>query len=88
MRRWVERILPGKPIPQRGGQPGVQEVRLPFADVEGSLALYVTALSNGTLRISGTAGASSGSYSDGRTIFFPIDVRGFETRPTHAGSTG
>lgn len=61
-------------------QAAAQTVRLPFSEVEGSLALYVTALSDGHLRISGTAGAASGSYSDGRTIFFPSEINGFDTR--------
>ncbi len=79
MRRWFDRILPSRSDAQEESGTTVDEVRLPFSEVEGSLALYVTALSDGELRISGTAGATSGSYSDGRTIFFPIEVKGFET---------
>ncbi len=79
MRRWFDRILPGRSDEGEKSQPTIQEVRLPFTEVEGSLALYVTALSDGELRVSGTAGATSGSYSDGRTIFFPVEVKEFET---------
>ena len=80
MPRWIDRLLPTRSGARDGAQPAEQVVRLPFSEVEGSLALYVTALSDGNLRISGTAGASSGSYSDGRTIFFPPEINGFETR--------
>ncbi len=80
MRRWIDRILPARPDAPGAAQAAAQTVRLPFSEVEGSLALYVTALSDGNLRISGTAGATSGSYSDGRTIFFPSEINGFDTR--------
>ena len=80
MRRWIDRLRPTRPDAEEHGSPSVQEVRLPFSEVEGTLALYVTALSDGTLRVSGTAGANGGSYSDGRTIFFPAVVTGFDDR--------
>ncbi len=80
MRRWIDRLLPTRPSADEPHSTRVQEVRLPFSEVEGTLALYVTALSDGTLRVSGTAGAMGGSYSDGRTIFFPSVVTGFDNR--------
>ncbi len=79
MRRWIDRILPTRNETRDTAKTVVEETRLLFSQVEGSLALYVTALSDGTLRISGTAGANGGSYSDGRTIFFPSEVKGFDT---------
>lgn len=47
-----------------------------FIEAEGSLALYAAALSEGKLRLNGTAGAQRGSYSDGRTIFLPSSIPG------------
>ncbi|HEX5370181.1 MAG TPA: hypothetical protein VFY10_12270 [Dehalococcoidia bacterium] len=39
--------------------------------------MYVTALSGGKLRITTSAGANSGSYSDGRTIYVPAEINVF-----------
>ncbi len=80
MRRWIDRLIPTRSDGGEQASPADQEFRLLFSEVEGTLALYVTALSDGTLRVSGTAGATSGSYSDGRTIFFPSVVTGFSDR--------
>ncbi|HEX3721979.1 MAG TPA: hypothetical protein VHV31_04265, partial [Nitrolancea sp.] len=77
MPRWLNRLIPVKSDRDEDATPLVSTVRLPFTEVEGSLALYVTALSGGTLRITTSAGANSGSYTDGRTVYFPAEVNGF-----------
>jgi nitric oxide reductase NorD protein len=75
MPRWLNRLLPDRSDPVETRH--APSVRLPFSAVEGSLTLYVTALSGGTLRITTSAGANSGSYSDGRTIYVPAEITGF-----------
>lgn len=71
MRGWLNRLLPSRPE----FEPAVETtVALPFSAVEGTLALYVTALSGGRLRVNSSAGAARGAYTDGRTIFFPPQV--------------
>jgi nitric oxide reductase NorD protein len=75
MPRWLNRLLPVRSDQIETTQ--APSVRLPFSAVEGSLALYVTALSGGMLRITTSAGANNGSYSDGRTIYVPAEINGF-----------
>src|SRR5579875_3878270 len=64
-----------------GESPATRTENLPppdftFAEAEGSLVLYAAALSDGKLRLNGTAAAQRGSYSDGRTIFLPASIVG------------
>jgi nitric oxide reductase NorD protein len=75
MPRWLNRLLPVRSDQTKTTE--APSVPLPFSAVEGSLALYVTALSGGKLRITTSAGANNGSYSDGRTIYVPAEVNGF-----------
>ena len=71
MPSWLSRLLPARGDVETAASP---RTTLPFTEIEGALALYVTALSGGTLRVNATAGAARGSYSDGRTIFLPPEV--------------
>ncbi|HET9016686.1 MAG TPA: VWA domain-containing protein [Thermomicrobiaceae bacterium] len=68
---WLSRLLPTRADAETS-RPATAV--LPFTEVEGALALYVTALSGGTLRVNSAAGAARGSYADGRTIFLPPQV--------------
>ena len=77
MPRWLNRLIPVRSDRDEGTAIEVPTVRLPFAEVEGTLALYVTALSGGELRITTSAGATNGSYTDGRSIYFPAEVNSF-----------
>ena len=77
MPRWLDRLLTVKPDRDEDAAPRQPSVTLPFSDVEGTLALYVTALSGGELRIATSAGATNGSYTDGRSIYFPAEATGF-----------
>ncbi|HUZ02261.1 MAG TPA: hypothetical protein VMU89_18085 [Thermomicrobiaceae bacterium] len=71
MPSWLSRLLPTRGDAESVGS---ATTALPFTELEGTLALYVTALSGGTLRVNATAGAARGSYSDGRTIFLPPEI--------------
>lgn len=70
MQRWLRRL---RPRSDAAATPVVATptATLPFSEVEGVLALYTTALSQGTLRVRTSPSAGRGSYCDGRTIFLP-----------------
>ncbi|MDI3341758.1 MAG: hypothetical protein QJR03_14630 [Sphaerobacter sp.] len=73
MQRWLRRLRPGgAATPAAPATPAT--TALAFTEVEGVLALYVTALSGGALRVMANAGAARGAYTDGRTIFLPPQI--------------
>ncbi|HET7036564.1 MAG TPA: hypothetical protein VFI42_12850, partial [Thermomicrobiaceae bacterium] len=77
MPRWLSRLL-AEPRTQPAPAAEAATVSFPFSAVEGTLALYVTALSDDTLRIAASGGARGGSYSDGKRLFFPTELDLFD----------
>ncbi len=60
MRRWFGRLIPSRPELEREKPSGPGLARLLFHDIEGIMALYVTALSGGALRVASSGSASAG----------------------------